>query len=131
MNPFIRDMHIEKWLSYKAMQMGRECGEFCDHWLDPERMQSITDAHMQHEYQDACFMPSLIISAADCKVRVEIKCSSCSYLRFHHTSCTRPELFCKKQFPTLEKLLEQEFNKFLRKENGPRSCITPESPEAD
>ena len=117
MNPFERDMHIEQWLTYKAIQMGKECGESCDHWLDPERYQAFTDAHKQHEYKDQCFVPTLIISAADGKVKVQVKCNACSYLRFHHTIHTRPELFCKKQFPILERLLEGEFNKFLKKKD--------------
>ena len=124
MNHFQRDMHIEQWLSYKTMQMGKECGEYCEHWINPEYMQTINDPHKQREYQDNCFLPSLIISASASKVKVQIKCNSCCYLRFHHTSSTIPEVFCKKQVPHLEKLLENEFNKFLGKENVNRTSIT-------
>lgn len=115
MNPFFRDDQLEKWLSFKAIQMGKQCGEFCEHWTDGEHLQSLDSRDKQDAYLETCFAPILIISAADGKVRVQIKCSSCSFTRFYHTPLTKPELFCKKQFPTLERLLEEEFNKFLRK----------------
>lgn len=112
-----RDMHIEKWLSSKAIKMGKEIGECCEHWTDSEHLLSLPSIELQQTYMESCFAPILIISAADGKVNVKIECASCNFLRFHHTPHTKPELFCKKQFPSLEKLLEEEFNKYLRKNN--------------
>ncbi len=126
-----RDMHIEKWLVYKTMQMGKECGEFCEHWIDYDKLRNMDDFAARQEYQEICFMPLLIISASESKVRIQIKCNSCSLARFLHTSDTRPELFCKKQFPILQKLLEEEFNKFLRKRNEPGTTTSRKSPETD
>lgn len=118
-------------LSLKAVDMGRECGEFCDHWIDRSHQLSLSTDAEREEYFKRSFLPSLVISAADGKVKVTIRCTSCDWRHWAHTEVTAPELFCKKQFPILEKLLEEEFNKFLRKDSAQRLSDPPESSTAD
>lgn len=114
-NPFMRDMMIEKWLTYKAIQVGKEIGECCEHWIDQDHLEKLENFEARDEYMENCFAPSLIISAADGKCEVRIKCRSQTMKRFHHSRVTAPDIYCDKCFPNLEKRLQEEFNKYLRK----------------